>query len=270
LPRLTEQEALEVTKIYSVTGNLPVGHTIMLHRPFRTPHHTTSRIGLIGGGTRPVPGEISLAHKGILFLDEFPEFPRHVLESLRQPVEDGVVTISRASGTVSYPSQFMLIAAANPCPCGNFKSETRPCTCMPGAVQKYQRRLSGPLLERIDIHVFVPSVSVEKFTNANISESSSDIKKRVQDSRDIQLNRFTGLKFQSNSEMSNKYIKLLCPLETEVEKFLRKAVSTLHLSARNYYRIIKVSRTIADLEASQHISINHLAEALRYRPLLEI
>lgn len=270
LPRLTENEALEVTKIYSVTGNLPTGHSVMLHRPFRSPHHTTSRIGLIGGGTRPVPGEISLAHKGILFLDEFPEFPRHVLEALRQPVEDGNVTISRAAGTVTYPSQFMLIAAANPCPCGNYKSETKRCTCMPGSIIRYQKRISGPLLDRIDLHMIVPSVPVEKFSDEETRETSKQIRDRVQHARDRQLQRFAGLPFQSNSEMSNTYIKRFCPLSSDAMLFMRQAVSKLQLSARSYYRILKISRTIADLSQDEKITISHLAEALQYRPALEI
>jgi magnesium chelatase family protein len=268
LPRMTEEEALDVTKIYSVTGNLPSGHSIMLHRPFRSPHHTTSRIGLIGGGTKPVPGEISLAHKGILFLDEFPEFPRNVLEALRQPVEDGVVTISRASGTVVYPSQFMLIAAANPCPCGNYKSNTRKCTCLPGSILRYQKRISGPLLDRIDLHVFVPSVAVEKFTDTEKRETSSEIRSRVQNARNRQLTRFKGLRIQSNSEMNNKQLKDFCYLTPDGIAFMRQAVSRLQLSARSYYRMIKVARTIADLNEEAQINVAHIAEALQFRPIV--
>ncbi len=269
LPSMTEVEALEVTKIYSVTGNLPSGHSIMLHRPFRSPHHTTSRIGLIGGGTRPVPGEISLAHKGILFLDEFPEFPRSVLESLRQPVEDGIVTISRAAGTMSYPSQFMLIAAANPCPCGNYKSDTKKCTCLPGSIMRYQKRISGPLLDRIDLHVFVPSVPVEKFSDTENRETSKQIRQRVQRARDMQLRRFSGIAIQSNSQMSNKHMKQYCPLSEEVLQFMRQAISRLQLSARSYYRIIKVARTIADLSEVKEVAVSHIAEALQFRPVIE-
>ncbi len=267
LPRMTEEETLEVTKIYSVTGNLPAGHSIMLHRPFRSPHHTTSRIGLIGGGTKPVPGEISLAHKGILFLDEFPEFPRNVLESLRQPVEDGFVTISRASGTVQYPSQFMLIAAANPCPCGNYKSSTRKCTCLPGSILRYQKRISGPLLDRIDLHVFVPSLSVEKFNDTETRESSAEIRKRVQYARNQQLSRFKGLGIQSNSEMNNRQLKEYCSLTADSMTFMRQAAARLQLSARSYYRMIKVARTIADLALAPQITLSHLAEALQFRPV---
>ncbi len=268
LPRLTESEALEVTKIYSVTGNLPAGHTIMLHRPFRSPHHTTSRIGLIGGGTRPIPGEISLAHKGILFLDEFPEFPRNILEALRQPVEDGFVTISRATGTVSYPTQFMLIAAANPCPCGYYKSETKKCTCMPSAIIRYQKRISGPLLERIDLHVHVPQVPVEKLSNEDQIETSKQIRDRVQQARNRQLHRFAGLSFQSNSEMNNAHMRKFCPFSSEESAFMNLAVTRLQLSARSYYRVIKVARSIADLALEENISVNHLAEALQFRPVV--
>lgn len=268
LPRLTESEALEVTKIYSVTGNLPAGHSVMLHRPFRSPHHTTSRIGLIGGGTRPIPGEISLAHKGILFLDEFPEFPRNILEALRQPVEDGFVTISRATGTVSYPTQFMLIAAANPCPCGYYKSEIKKCTCMPSAIIRYQKRISGPLLERIDLHVHVSQVPVEKLSNEDQRETSKLIRGRVQQARNRQLLRFAGLSFQSNSEMSNAHMRKFCPLSSEESAFMNLAATRLQLSARSYYRVIKVARSIADLALEKNISVNHLAEALQFRPVV--
>lgn len=269
LPVMTEEEALEVTKIYSVTGNLPAGHAIMNHRPFRSPHHTTSRIGLIGGGTHPAPGEISLAHRGILFLDEFPEFPRNVLEALRQPVEDGIVTISRAAGTVTFPSQFMLIAAANPCPCGNYRSETRKCTCMPGAIQRYQRRISGPLLDRIDLHVFVPSVAVEKYSESDGRETSKQIRRRVQQARNRQNHRFTRDHIPANSQMTTRMIKEHKLLSEEAGAFLRQAVGRLALSARSYYRMIKVARTIADLSDAGAISVEHLAEALQYRPTEE-
>jgi magnesium chelatase family protein len=268
LPQLTETEAIEVTKIYSVTGNLPPGDSVMRYRPFRAPHHTTSRIGLIGGGARPQPGEISLAHRGVLFLDEFPEFPRHVLEALRQPIEDGIVHISRAAGSVTYPAKFMLIAAANPCPCGNFGSLTKRCTCMPGMVSRYKKRVSGPIMDRIDLHVHVPEVQVDKLINSkekNI-ESSASIRQRVQRARNIQVKRFEGTSFQSNGEMSNKSLKEFCPLSAETLAFLRQAVSRMHLSARSYYRVIKLSRSIADLENEKHIAMHHIAEALQYRP----
>lgn len=267
LPAMTEQEALDVTKIYSVTGSLPAGESVVKIRPFRSPHHTTSRIGLIGGGTHPVPGEISLAHRGVLFLDEFPEYPRHVLEALRQPIEDGVVVISRAIGSVRYPSQFMLVAAANPCPCGNYRSVLRACTCLPGMVARYQKRISGPIMDRIDIHVTVPTVPTEKLTNAYISESSALIKRRVQLARNRQLRRMLPIGVASNAEMNTRQVKEYCPLLPEAGSFMRQAVSKFSLSARGYYRVIKVARTIADIAGEAHIALPHVAEALQYRPV---
>ena len=270
LSDLTEREALEVTKIYSVTGNLPAGTSVIKYRPFRAPHHTTSRIGLIGGGTHPLPGEISLSHRGILFLDEFPEFPRHVLEALRQPMEDGIVAISRAAGTVSYPAKFLLVAAANPCPCGNFGSETKRCTCMPGTVSRYQKRISGPMIDRIDLHVHVPAVKVEKLTDItesrNSRESSQSVQKRVQMARNMQVKRFTKTQYTANGEMGTKAVKEFCALPADAHALLTTAVSRLHISARSYYRIIKVARTVADLEGSPDISAPNIAEALQYRP----
>jgi len=268
LPEMTESEALEVTKIYSVTGNLPSGESVIKYRPFRSPHHTTSRIGLIGGGTRPNPGEISLAHRGVLFLDEFPEYPRHVLEALRQPVEDGVVSISRAVGSVRYPAKFMLVAAANPCPCGNFRSATKQCTCLPGMVTRYQKRVSGPLIDRIDLHVQVPVVPMEKLTDVHTkSESSRIVQRRVQRARDMQTARFRAQKITANAEMSTKMVKELCPLSEEVRSFLQQAIVRMGLSARSYYRMIKVARTIADLAGEKSIALPHVAEALQYRPV---
>ncbi len=266
LPGMTEDEALEVTKIYSVTGNLPAGESVIKFRPFRAPHHTTSRIGLIGGGTRPVPGEISLAHRGTLFLDEFPEYPRHVLEALRQPVEDGVVSISRAAGSVRYPAKFILIAAANPCPCGHFRSPVKPCTCLPGMVTRYQKRISGPIIDRIDLHVQVPVVATDKLTNiAHKAETSARVQLRVQKARDLQTNRFRDAKISSNAEMSTRMVKEFCPLTEDVRSFFTTAVSRMGLSARSYYRMIKVSRTIADLAGEKNILLSHVAEALQYR-----
>lgn len=270
LPTLTEEEALEATKIYSVTGNLPPGESVMKFRPFRSPHHTTSRIGLIGGGTHPMPGEISLAHRGVLFLDEFPEFPRSVLEALRQPMEDGVVNISRAVASVRYPAKFMMVAAANPCPCGNSGSETKRCTCLPGMVSRYQKRVSGPIIDRIDLHVHVPTVATEKLTDQTKSgESSLDVRNRIQSARDMQSKRLKKYGLHANSEMPTRVIRECCVLDTESERFLRQAVGKFRLTARGYYRVIKVARTIADLSDKNEIEIAHLAEALQYRPTEE-
>jgi magnesium chelatase family protein len=267
LPVMTEEEALDVTKIYSVTGNLPAGESIVKFRPFRSPHHTTSRIGLIGGGTRPAPGEISLAHRGVLFLDEFPEYPRNVLEALRQPMEDGVVTISRAVGSVRFPAKFMLIAAANPCPCGNFRSDTKQCTCLPGMVARYQKRISGPIIDRIDLHVQVPAVSMEKLTGrTKTGQTSLEIKARVQRARNLQIRRFRDVRITANSEMTTKMVKECCVLPDETQSFLSMAAQKFALSARSYYRVIKISRTIADLAEERGISAMHIAEALQYRP----
>ncbi len=266
LPDLTESEALDVTKIYSVTGSLPPGKSLITERPFRAPHHTTSRIGLIGGSAHPLPGEISLAHRGVLFLDEFPEFPRTVLEALRQPMEDGIVTISRASGTITYPAKFMLVASSNPCPCGNFGNTLKKCICSPSQISRYQKRISGPIMDRIDLHVQVPAVKIEKLTGANVSESSSDIRMRVQAARSLQTKRFADTELSANSDMNTKDIKNFCSLSPEVLELLRQAATSLHLSARSFYRVIKVARTIADVAGVEAIDVTHVAEALQYRP----
>jgi magnesium chelatase family protein len=268
LPTLTEEEALEVTKIYSITGNLPSSQAILTSRPFRSPHHTTSRIGLIGGGTNPTPGEVSLAHRGVLFLDEFPEFPRHVLESLRQPMEDGKVSISRAKGTVTYPAQFLLVAASNPCPCGYYGDPKRACKCLPGTISRYQKKVSGPILDRIDMHIEVPSVETQKLVGKTKfkSESSKIIQKRVQKARDMQTRRFKNTKVKSNSEMSTRDVKKYCLLSSECRTMMMSATASMNLTARSYFKVIKVSRTITDLSAEKSISTNHLAEALQYRP----
>lgn len=282
LPELTLDEALEVTKIYSISGLLE-NEPIITKRPFRSPHHTTSHIGLIGGGANPSPGEISLAHRGILFLDEFPEFPRHVLEALRQPMEDGFVTISRALGRITFPSKFVLFAAQNPCPCGYFGDNTHDCKCAPSQILKYQKKISGPMLDRIDIHLDVPAVKVEKLTGKGENppaggETSESIRKRVQKARDIQTKRFSAKggsasggknTISSNTEMNNKDIKKYCELSDECLNLLKLAVSKMQLSARSYQRIIKLSRTIADLENSKEIKPNHIAESLQYRPKTE-
>lgn len=267
LPDLTEEEALEVTKIYSVTGNLPPGDSVIKHRPFRAPHHTTSRIGLIGGGSNPSPGEITLAHRGVLFLDEFPEYPRHVLEALRQPIEDGIVTISRAKGTISLPAKFILVAAANPCPCGYYTDPVRPCKCLPGQIQRYQKRISGPIIDRIDLHLEVSAVRVEKLTSDKTkSEDSKSVKKRVQAARDLQTKRFKGTKLKNNAEMSTREVKEFCPLTPNCLTLLRQAVVQMNLSARSYYRMIKVARTIADIQNEKEIQPVHIGETLQYRP----
>ncbi len=269
LPQLTEEEALEVTKIYSVTGNLPVGTSLVINRPFRSPHHTTSR--LIGGGTKPIPGEISLAHRGVLFLDEFPEFPRSVLEAIRQPLEDGVVVISRARGTVAYPAQFLLVAAANPCPCGNYGSPTKACKCMPREIARYQKRVSGPILDRIDLHIDVPLVEVDKLTADEVTtaETSATVQLRIQQARDRQLARFAKTKLKANGEMGTKHVQQFCKLTPECKQILEQAARQLHLSARSFYKVIKVARTIADLEGVADIAPYHLAESLQYRPRAE-
>ena len=269
LPKLSFEESLEVTKIYSVANLLSVDNPIITSRPVRSPHHTTSNIGLIGGGNVPRPGEISLAHRGVLFLDEFPEFPRHVLEALRQPMEDGHVTISRAAGSVKYPARFSLVAAANPCPCGFFGDETRNCTCNPGAITRYQKRISGPILDRIDIHITVPLSDVSKLAEQHQTESSRLIQKRVQSAREKQLKRFKGLKITSNAEMNNKQLKAFCNLDQQSILLLKQAISKLNLTGRGFHRVIKIARTIADLEDSVKIKSNHIAEALQYRPQLE-
>ncbi|MDO8621033.1 MAG: YifB family Mg chelatase-like AAA ATPase [Candidatus Levybacteria bacterium] len=268
LPKLTFDEALEVTKIYSISGLLD-RESIITQRPFRAPHHTTSHIGIIGGGTVPKPGEISLAHRGVLFLDEFAEFPRHVLEVLRQPMEDGFVTISRAQGRVMFPAKFMLVAAQNPCPCGYFGDPTHECKCMPGQILRYQKRVSGPVIDRIDIHLDVPAVKLDKLTEddkGRLAENSLQIRKRVQKARDIQTKRFKGRKIASNSEMISKDVKELLELSNECRELLRLAVVRMSLSARSYYRTVKLARTIADLEECKNIAPNHVAEALQYRP----
>lgn len=270
LPKLTLDEALEVTKIYSISGLLD-GTPIITKRPFRSPHHTTSHIGLIGGSANPKPGEVSLAHRGVLFLDEFPEFPRHVLEALRQPLEDGFVTISRAAKRLTFPSKFLLFAAQNPCPCGYFGDKSHNCTCAPAQILRYQKKISGPMLDRIDIHLDVPAVKVEKLTSAQKTknEESTSIRKRVQKARDLQTKRFKNAKISSNAEMNNKDIKKYCLLSDECLNLLKLAVSKMQLSARSYQRVIKISRTIADLESSHEIKPSHIAEALQYRPKLD-
>jgi magnesium chelatase family protein len=257
-------EALEVTRIYSVADMLP-GHTpLVRQRPFRAPHYTISHAGLIGGGSWPRPGEISLAHRGVLFLDELPEFGK-VLETLRQPLEDRTVTVSRASGAMTFPANFMLIGASNPCPCGYFGDPVKPCTCSHASITKYQQRISGPLLDRIDIHVEVPRVDYEKLSGDQRGEPSEKIRARVQAARDRQTVRFKGSGLICNADMGTGEVQRFAKPGTEGEALLRSAMQQLQLSARAYHRVLKLSRTIADLEASAEIRAYHIAEALQYR-----
>ncbi len=271
LPPLSPEESLEVTKIYSVTGNIPPGGSLIWARPFRISHHTTSRIGLIGGGSKPHPGEISLAHCGVLFLDEFPEFARSTLESLRQPMEDGEVTVTRAAGTLKFPADFMLIAAANPCPCGYLGDPKRECTCSPRMIMKYQSKLSGPLMDRIDLHVSVPVVEADKLIEHKDVEtvSSAKIRERIIKAREVQYKRLSKSGIYMNGSMKNKHISDFVQLTTKASQLLKQAVNAYNLSTRTYFRLIKVSQTIADLEAADAVTETHVAEALQYRVRVE-
>src|SRR5437588_2804588 len=250
LPRMVFEEALDVTKIYSVSGMLPSDVPLVLQRPFRAPHHTISHAGLVGGGRLPRPGEISLAHRGVLFLDELPEFGQNVLEVLRQPLEDKLVTISRAQGTITYPANFMLVAAMNPCPCGFYNDPIKECTCSAMAIARYQKRISGPLLHRIDVHVEVPRVDYEKLADKRQVENSETIRKRVQAARERQLHRFEGTRLTCNAEMGPNEVRDFCQTDTSGEKLLKAATQQLHLSARAYHRVLKLARTIADLASN--------------------
>ncbi len=273
LPFLHPTESLEVTKIYSASGNIGAGEGLLFARPFRAPHHSSSLAGLIGGGTKPQPGEISLAHRGVLFLDEFNEFPRSVLEALRQPLEDGYVTIGRALGRVRYPARFMLVASANPCPCGYLNHPKRPCICSPREIQKYRKRASGPILDRIDLHVEVPAVEIDDLAQerqgVKQGEPSSAIQERIKLARDIQQERFAKDAIQVNAEMKNAHLKQYARLSPEVERILRQAAKRFQLSARSYFRMQKIARTIADLERAEDIAVAHMAEALQYRAKIQ-
>jgi len=268
LPPLSLQEALETTKIHSVAGKLPENATLISKRPYRSPHHTISDVALVGGGGNPQPGEISLAHNGVLFLDELPEFKRSVLEVMRQPMEERKVTISRAKVALDFPASFMLIASMNPCPCGYFNHPEKECTCGPGMVQKYLNKISGPLLDRIDLHVEVTPVAFSELSSTQQFEKSESIRERVIKARDIQTERYKNSEgVYANAQMSSKQLKEICVISTPAQNLLKTAMEKLNLSARAYDRILKVSRTIADLAASQDIKPEHLAEAIQYRSL---
>ena len=282
LPEMSIEESLDVTRIYSVADQLPAGTLLIRHRLFRAPHHTISHADLVGGGNIPKPGEISLAHRGVLFLDEFPEFGTRVLEVMRQPMEDKVVTISRAKGSLTFSANFQLIAAMNPCPCGYFGIDQKPCSCAPAVVTKYQKRISGPLLDRIDIHIEVPRVDYEKLSNDRVGESSGSIRQRVQSARERQRKRFgvrslpisatqsleTLHSVICNADMRVGDIRQHCKIQADGQSLMRAAMTQFNLSARAYHRILKLARTIADLAGSEEIQSVHLAEALQYRPKL--
>ena len=264
LPPLDLDEAIEITKIYSIAGLLGQGISLIDKRPFRSPHHSASAVGLLGGGNNIKPGEISLSHRGVLFLDELPEFPRYVLESLRQPLEDHKITVSRASGSLTFPAKFIFFGAQNPCPCGFLGDKKKSCNCMPGQIAKYKRRISGPLLDRIDIYLEVPAVEMEKLSSDFKAESSGQVRERVSKARRIQKERFKG-RILTNSEMSNADIREYCSVSKDGLDLLKMAISSLNLSARGYHRVLKLSRTIADLAGSENILTEYIAEALQYR-----
>jgi magnesium chelatase family protein len=270
LPRMTPDETLEVTKIYSVAGLLPSDTPLVARRPFRAPHHTISHAGLVGGGRNPRPGEISLSHRGVLFLDELPEFGQQVLEVMRQPLEDRTVTISRAQGSITYPANFMLVAAMNPCPCGYYGDPTKECSCSESSVSRYQKRISGPLLDRIDIFVEVPRVDYEKLASETAGERSAIVRERVERTRRLQQERFVGTRFGSNAEMTPTEVREHCQakIDEQAQSLLRLAMAQLSLSARAFHRILKLARTIADMETSDVIAPQHLAEAVQYRQRL--
>ena len=266
LPPMSNEEALEVTKIYSVSGLLPPDTPILRQRPFRAPHYTISNAGLVGGGHWPKPGEISLSHRGVLFLDELPEFGHSLLEVLRQPLEDNMVTISRAQGRVTFPANFMLAGAMNPCPCGYYGDPFRRCTCPSSLVSRYQRRISGPFIDRVDIFIEVPHIDYEKLTDDRLGEPSAQVQTRVKDARTRQLERFTGTRLACNAEMTPAEVRESCQVEEAAQSLLKAAMKQLYLSARAFHRILKLARTIADLESSEIIKAHHVAEATQYRP----
>jgi magnesium chelatase family protein len=267
LPDMTPEESMEATKIHSIAATLKTDEGLLRQRPFRSPHHTTSDVAMVGGGSWPKPGEVTLSHHGILFLDELPEFSRDTLEALRQPLEDYCVTIARANKSLKFPSKFMLVAAMNPCPCGWYTDSKRPCQCTSTQIQKYMSKISGPLLDRIDLHIDVPSLSsLELLTHAQ-TEISRAIKERTSKARGIQQQRFEGSPINHNAQMNHKQIKKFCGLSQESKTLLKKAIDDLGLSARGYDKVLKLSRTIADLDHKEHIETHHLAEAIQYRSL---
>jgi magnesium chelatase family protein len=267
LPPITFEEAIETTKVYSVLGMLKDSQALITHRPFRSPHHTISDAGLIGGGHVPRPGEVSLAHNGVLFLDELPEFKKHVLEVLRQPMEDGYVTIARALTSITYPATFMLVAAMNPCPCGYFSDPHHECTCTYTKIHRYRSKISGPLMDRIDIHVEVPAVPYKDLVGQDDATSSVNIKEHLNRARIIQSDRFKRTKIHCNAQMNNRQIKRYCPVDRDSDRLLEAAIDRLGLSARAYHRILRIGRTIADLEEAEKIAAHHISEAIQYRSL---
>ncbi len=266
LPHLSLEEALDITRIYSIADLIPEGTPLIRHRPFRAPHHTISHAGLVGGGRWPRPGEVSLAHRGVLFLDELPEFGPRNLETLRQPMEDKIVTISRAAGSLTFPASFQLIAAMNPCPCGYYGDPERECSCSLGMVQRYQKRISGPLIDRFDIHIEVPRVDYEKLTSDRLGEPSEQIRARVEGARAVQRQRYRGTRMACNADMGPAEVREHCQVDNAGKSLLRVAMQQLQMSARAYHRILKLARTIADLAGSQRIEAPHVAEAIQYRP----
>lgn len=265
MPPLSREEAFEVTKLYSIAGITDNKQPLITERPFRNPHHSASAVALVGGGTYPKPGEISLANRGVLFLDEFPEFTRSLIENLRQPLEDGEVSISRAHGTLLFPAKFMLVAAMNPCPCGNSSDPQKECTCTPNQINHYKKKLSGPILDRIDLQIEVPRLKFEKITQEQLAEKSEVTRERIIEARKNQLKRFKGIDIFTNAEMNNRHLKKFCPIGEPEKELLRKAIHKMHFSPRTYYRLLKVARTIADLEGAKDISTDHLAEAIQYK-----
>jgi magnesium chelatase family protein len=265
LPDLTFDESLDITKVHSIAGVLSAAQPVLKDRPFRSVHHTASGVAIVGGGNPPRPGEISLAHRGVLFLDEFAEFSAKTLEVLRQPLEDGVIRISRAAGSVTYPAKFSLVAAMNPCPCGFYQDVKKDCTCAPFAVQRYRQKISGPILDRIDLHLNVPRVEVADLTSKSLSESSATVRGRVQQARSLQIKRFEKTHTICNSEMDSAQVMKHCALEKESQVLLNQIVEKMQLSGRAYYRTLKLARTIADLASSDDIKVNHIAEAVQYR-----